>query len=146
MMPETPTPDVLPAGHKPAAVPNERYVFVYGTLRKGEANDINRLRPRPDFVGRGRVLGTLYHLGSYPGLVMNGNTLVEGEVYRILPELECVLDEIEEIHPQQSDEYAKQQVTVQVDGLGLMCLVYVINPLRLQGRPVIPGGDWVTGQ
>ena len=41
---------------KPA---KERHVFVYGTLRRGQANDITRLRPVPRWVGEGRVRGTL---------------------------------------------------------------------------------------
>ena len=39
------------------------HVFVYGTLRRGEANDINRLRPPPRYLGQARTRGTLYALG-----------------------------------------------------------------------------------
>jgi gamma-glutamylcyclotransferase (GGCT)/AIG2-like uncharacterized protein YtfP len=45
----------------------ERLVFVYGTLRRGGRNDINRLRPPPQYVGMGEVQGRLYHFDSYPG-------------------------------------------------------------------------------
>ena len=145
-MPETPQHRLSPSGQTAPEALQARHVFVYGTLRAGEDNDINRLKPRPRLVGQASVPGTLYHLGRYPGLVLTGNTPVLGEIYRISPELERVLDEIEEIYPQQSDEYAKHQVPVHINGVSLVCLVYVINPSRLSGRPLIPGGDWVTGK
>ena len=34
-----------------------RHVFVYGTLRRGGRNDINRLQPAPQYVGMGEVRG-----------------------------------------------------------------------------------------
>ncbi len=37
----------------------ESHVFVYGTLRRGEVNDITRLRPAPRFVGDAHVAGLL---------------------------------------------------------------------------------------
>ena len=123
-----------------------RHVFVYGTLRRGEANDITRLRPAPRFVGPAQVPGTLYHLGGYPGLRLQGDTPVRGEVYAIEPALEMVLDEIEAVHPQQSDEYRKREVRVWVALRWLDCLVYEIQPTHVQGRPVIDSGDWVLGR
>jgi gamma-glutamylcyclotransferase (GGCT)/AIG2-like uncharacterized protein YtfP len=38
---------------------------------------------------------------------------VQGEVYEISPQLERVLDEIEELYPQQTNEYAKRDISVQ---------------------------------
>lgn len=91
------------------------HVFVYGTLRRGGANDINRLTPPPLFVGRARVRGRLYGMGSYPGLVLDSSAgWVEGEVYRIDSRLEPVLDGIEELYPQQRDEYAKRVIDVEL--------------------------------
>ena len=76
-----------------------RPVFVYGTLRRGGRNDINRLRPPPEYVGMGEVQGVLYHFDWYPGLTLGGEEAVTvvGEVYRIGPELEAVLDGIEQV-------------------------------------------------
>ena len=76
-----------------------RHVFVYGTLRRGGRNDINRLQPAPEYVGMGEVRGVLYHIDWYPGLTLGGEEAVTvvGEVYRIRPELEAVLDRIEQI-------------------------------------------------
>jgi gamma-glutamylcyclotransferase (GGCT)/AIG2-like uncharacterized protein YtfP len=124
----------------------QRHVFVYGTLRRGDDNDITRLAPAPRYVGPARLAGTLYHLGRYPGVILGGEGEVHGEVYAISPELERVLDEIEELYPQQSDEYFKRIVTVQVGELSIECIVYEINPRYLGSARPIPGGDWVLGR
>lgn len=122
-----------------------RYVFVYGTLRQGEARDITRLLPAPRWVGPARVPGVLYHLGAYPGVVLGAPGWTHGEVYEISPELERLLDEIEEVWPQQSGEYAKRERAVQLDEAAeeVICIVYEVAPDRILGMPVIPGGDWV---
>lgn len=119
------------------------HVFVYGTLRRGGSNDINRLAPPPRWVGRAAVPGTLYDLGAYPGALLGGTGWVHGEVYAVQPALIAVLDEIEEVYPQQSDEYRRRHVAVQIDGRTLQCLVYEINPRRVTGCRAIAGGDWI---
>jgi len=129
----------------PASAP--RHVFVYGTLRRGDVRDITQLHPAPQFSGMASVAGLLYDLGPYPGLLLGGEGRVVGEVYAISAELERLLDEIEEVWPQQTGEYSKREVRVQLDSAsaaaaGLACLVYEINPARLAGRQVITGGDW----
>jgi gamma-glutamylcyclotransferase (GGCT)/AIG2-like uncharacterized protein YtfP len=122
-----------------------RHVFVYGTLRRGGRNDINRLRPAPEYVGMGEVQGVLYHLDWYPGLTLGGEEAVTvvGEVYRITPELEAVLDRIEQIVPGADSEYFKRDVDVTVDARVIPCLLYEINAARIRGRQVIGHGDWI---
>lgn len=124
--------------------PELRHVFVYGTLRRGQANDITRLHPAPRFVGRARIRGTMFDLGTYPGVVLDGASFVHGEVYEIAQALKRQLDAIEEVYPQESGEYARRHVVVSVACLSLRCLVYEINPHHVQGRPRIPSGDWVS--
>jgi gamma-glutamylcyclotransferase (GGCT)/AIG2-like uncharacterized protein YtfP len=119
------------------------YVFVYGTLRRGDDNDITRLEPAPNWVGNAVIHGTMHHLGAYPGVVLGGVGQVLGEVYAITPTLEQRLDEIEELYPQQSDEYVKRRILVEVDDTVLTCLVYEINPRYIAGARTIPSGDWV---
>lgn len=129
MMPETP----------------ERHVFVYGTLRRGGRNDINRLQPPPQYVGMGEVRGVLYHLDWYPGLTLGGEEAVTvvGEVYRITPQLEQQLDAIERIVPGADSEYFKRDIAVDVEGRRIACLVYEINPAHVRGRATIGHGDWI---
>lgn len=127
----------LPAG-------TSRYVFVYGTLRRGGANDITRLQPTARWVGLAQVPGVLFHLGAYPGMALGGSQWVQGEVYAIEPALESVLDAIEGLagdHP--SDEYVKREVDVHVQGRSLPCLVYEINPRVTVNARQIEHGDWL---
>jgi len=123
-----------------------RHVFVYGTLRRGGRNDINRLSPRPEYLGMGEVRGVLYHIDWYPGLTLGGEEAVTvvGEVYRIAPELEGVLDAIEQIVPGADSEYFKREVEISVNGRLVPCLLYEINPARVRGREVIGHGDWIV--
>lgn len=100
-----------------------RHVFVYGTLRRGGSNDIARYRPVPQFVGVGRVAGTLYDLGAYPGALLavasqqagrravHGG-LIHGEIYRITRAVEAALDELEEVRDDGSGEYVKRETDV----------------------------------
>jgi gamma-glutamylcyclotransferase (GGCT)/AIG2-like uncharacterized protein YtfP len=127
----------------PQASPTGRHVFVYGTLRKGDDNDINRLSPPPRLVGTGSTKGTMYHFGRYPGVILGGDGEVFGEVYEITPELERVLDEIEELYPQQTNEYFKRDIQVATEAGLLDCIVYEINPDYVAGKRVIASGDWV---
>ena len=123
-----------------------RHVFVYGTLRRGGRNDINRLAPAPHYVGMGEVRGVLYHLDWYPGLTLGGEEAVTvvGEVYRIAPELEAILDRIEQIVPGADSEYFKREVEIDVAGRPVTCLVYEINPRRVRERTPIGHGDWIV--
>jgi gamma-glutamylcyclotransferase (GGCT)/AIG2-like uncharacterized protein YtfP len=122
-----------------------RHVFVYGTLRRGGRNDINRLDPAPRYVGMGEVRGKLYHIDWYPGLTLGGEEAVTvvGEVYEIRPALEAVLDEIEQIVPGEVSEYFKRELMIDVAGRPLQCLVYEINPERVRGKQLIGHGDWI---
>lgn len=131
-----------------ARTPPVAHVFVYGTLRRGDDNDITRLQPAPVFVGTAQVAGTLHHLGAYPGIVLGGTGLVRGEVYAITPALELRLDEIECLYPEKMDEYFKRaiEVAVRLPAGGtrrLCCICYEYNRAYLGGAPVIEGGDWV---
>ena len=139
----------------PDATPLARYVFVYGTLRRGDDNDITRLLPSPQYVGEAVIAGLMYHFGTYPGVILaepytgqNGGPeagigQIIGEVYAIQPALEAKLDEIEMVYPQQRDEYFKRDIQVTVGGQRLDCIVYEINPAYVANRPVIGSGDWV---
>jgi gamma-glutamylcyclotransferase (GGCT)/AIG2-like uncharacterized protein YtfP len=122
---------------------DESYFFVYGTLRKGDDNDITALQPAPRFIGPARIKGVMAHLGGYPGVTLGGSGDIVGEVYAVSQQLEQRLDAIESEYPAQADEYAKREITVVVHGHSLPCHVYEINPAYVVGKPVIASGDWV---
>ena len=118
-------------------------MFIYATLRRGELNDINRLKPVPVFIGEATVNGDLYHLGNYPGIRLGGQNKVLGEVYQITAELERRLDEIEGLLPQPTGEYLRREIVVQCAGGDFGCLIYEVTAARSSGRNVISSGDWV---
>jgi gamma-glutamylcyclotransferase (GGCT)/AIG2-like uncharacterized protein YtfP len=126
-----------------------QYVFVYGTLRAGEINDIGRAAARhgiaePRFIGAAAVSGRLYDFGSYPGLVLDEvASPVRGDVYQVDSALVPVLDEIEEVYPGVEGLFRAQQMTVAVDGRELPCLFYPVAAGAVASRSRIESGDWV---
>ena len=125
------------------------HVAVYGTLRAGGVNDIARLRTGMAMAGRTTLLGTLYDMGWYPGLSLQGSQQVLAEVYPLDAALEQVLDGYEGIWPQDTGEYTKRIVTVPValpsGGSQMMAvLVYEALPAAVADCPVIEAGDWLA--
>jgi gamma-glutamylcyclotransferase (GGCT)/AIG2-like uncharacterized protein YtfP len=127
-----------------------RYVFVYGTLRAGEANDIGQaaassaLAP-PVLIGAASVRGRLFDFGGYPGLVpAEDGVHVKGDVYQVDERLVAVLDQIEEVYPGEAGLFMQHEVTVNVDGAALSCLYYPVQRDAVDGLPEIGSGDWVA--
>lgn len=135
-MPEAPDPDDSAF----------RHVFVYGTLRRGGHNDINRFRPAPRYIGTAQIEGVMHHLGAYPGVRLLAGGTVQGEVYAVVAEVERLLDELEMILPEPTGEYLKCMVPVQVGTQWLDCIVYEISAGHADGRPVIASGDWIANK
>lgn len=125
-------------------------VFVYGTLRANEANDIGRAAQRsgtaqPRWLGRGSVKGTLYDLGPYPGLVPDTAAgEVYGDVFEIDEALLPVLDKIEAVFPHHPREFQRNMIQVQLNGKLLPCQFYPVDVASTVGRPRIECGDWVA--
>ena len=125
-------------------------VYVYGTLRAGEVNDLNHAAARhgiapPTLVGSGAIAGRLYDFGSYPGLVLDPSAgPVAGDIYDIPDALLPVLDEIEEVYPGQATLFIRESRPVLCDGVALDCLMYPVADGAVTGLPRIDGGDWVA--
>ena len=122
------------------------HVFVYGTLRRGGTNDINRLSPPPRFKGTGQVTGRLFSLGAYPGIQLGAGGMVVGEVYAIASELEGVLDEIEGLAPIPDGQYEKAAIQVAVGTQSFSCLIYVATVETLACGVPMASGDWMNRQ
>lgn len=127
------------------------YVFVYGTLRAGEANDIGDVArrhglPEPRRVETTTVPGTLHDFGDYPGWVPNDEaaTLVVGDVYDVAPNLIPILDDIEEVYPGRPGLFTRTTLSLPCAGAMLLCMAYPVDPSVAATRPVIEGGDWVA--
>ena len=119
------------------------HVFVYGTLRRGGTNDINRLSPPPRFKGAAQVAGRFFSLGAYPGIQLGAGGMVVGEVYAIASELEAVLDEIEGLAPTPDGQYEKAAIQVAVGSQNLSCLIYVATVETLVRGVPMASGDWM---
>jgi gamma-glutamylcyclotransferase (GGCT)/AIG2-like uncharacterized protein YtfP len=130
-----------------------QHVFVYGTLRAGEANDIHRAASRsgiaqPVLVGIGHVRGRLFDFGAYPGLVLdNDDTPVRGDIYAIDDALIPILDEIEEVVPGVEGVFRSERIDVRVSANGreqtLDCLIYPVGENTVRGLKRIEEGDWI---
>ena len=126
-------------------------LFVYGTLRKAVGHTMHRILARDArFIGDATLRGTLYDLGTYPGLVTAGDAidLVRGEVYALDPDraeaMLAMLDRYEgcAATDRLPHEYRREVVQVTLgDGSARAASTYVLNrpPAGLQR---IPDGDY----
>jgi len=125
-------------------------VFVYGTLRAGEVNDLNRAATRhgielPRLVGTGTIAGRLYDFGTYPGLVLDALAgPVAGDIYDISDALLPVLDEIEEVYPGQATLFVRETRPVTLAGAAIDCLLYPVADSAVLGLARIDCGDWIA--
>ncbi|ANN78684.1 gamma-glutamylcyclotransferase [Bordetella flabilis] len=125
------------------------YVFVYGTLRRGEINDLARAAagaglPMPEYVGVASVPGRLYDFGDWPGLLPDpAGAAVTGDVYRIDPALLPVMDAIEEYDPRGSSCFVRRMVRLSVAGRGLDCHYYPIDAAHIGDAVCTDATDWV---
>src|SRR5206468_10058566 len=121
----------LRAGARP------RHLFLYGTLMRGEPAH-RLLAGRVTFVDDGTVVGTLLHLGKFPGLVA-GRGRVRGEVWRLdAREVLRTLDEYEGYN------FERRTITATLaSGRRVRVLVYRYRP-RVTARAVknVSEGDW----
>jgi gamma-glutamylcyclotransferase (GGCT)/AIG2-like uncharacterized protein YtfP len=128
--------------------------FVYGTLIPGQVNDFYwgdcvEKTARAVFPG-----GRLYDMGSFPMLIEGGDKLVTGQVmypradlgvkaYKLLVQR---LDSLENYDPNDMDTspyYRVLRTVYEQDARPVNAWVYLGRPIFTDGRPLIPGGDWV---
>jgi gamma-glutamylcyclotransferase (GGCT)/AIG2-like uncharacterized protein YtfP len=125
-------------------------VFVYGTLRAGEINDISVVAskhdiPAPAPIGTATLAGRLYDFGAYPGLVIDSDGVpVIGELYRIEDALVPLLDEIERVYPGVEGLFCAQEVMIAVGSTVVPCRLYPVSKKIVAGLTEIRSGDWVA--
>ena len=88
-------------------------VFVYGTLRRGGSNAFRM--DGAEFVGAATVGGALYRISWYPGLVLDGDGRVTGEIYRVGAEQLRALDEFEGLAAGEIEGSEYRRVRVEAD-------------------------------
>ena len=112
-------------------------LFVYGTLQAGFGN--NRLLKDSKFLSKGSTSPnfTLISLGGFPGLLDQGQTRVNGEVWEVDAETLANCDRLEG-HP---NWYRRTPVTLE-DGTEVETYIYLTCPPKeVEGR-TIASGDW----
>jgi gamma-glutamylcyclotransferase (GGCT)/AIG2-like uncharacterized protein YtfP len=114
-------------------------IFIYGTLRRGCARSMSVRFPDSVFIAGAEVSGSLYDLGSYPGLRLDDSgSSVTGEVYQVDDETLRELDEFEA-----SSYYRRKQVVIPHGGDTLMCWTYEPDPEFYSLDKLITSGDWL---
>lgn len=129
------------------------YVFVYGTLRAGEINDLaqaaaRRGLPPACHVGAATVPGMLVDFGDWPGLlpVADGRRVL-GDIYEVDPALVALMDEIEEYAPGRPGCFVRRPVLARPLAPGaapVACQYYPIDPAWRGTAADIDGDDWVA--
>jgi gamma-glutamylcyclotransferase (GGCT)/AIG2-like uncharacterized protein YtfP len=111
------------------------FLFAYGTLQAGLAPpEIAPLVDHLRSLGDGSLLGTLYDLGTYPGLVIDSSAAdpVYGTVYELPddPRILRALDDYEGFSPEAQDSslfVRRTRVVTLRQGTKLNCWVYIYN-------------------
>ncbi|MGB3817428.1 MAG: gamma-glutamylcyclotransferase [Achromobacter sp.] len=130
------------------------YVFVYGTLRAGEINDLaqaarRRGLPPPRHVGAATVPGALVDFGDWPGLLpVRDGRRVLGDIYAVTPALLGLMDEIEEYVPGRPGCFVRRPVLARplppAGAAPLACQYYPIDPAWRGAAPDVNGDDWIA--
>ena len=114
-------------------------VFVYGSLRSGGPGAMSVRFPGAKFIAAAEVGGSLYDLGAFPGLVLDGSgSTVAGEVYEVDEETLNKLDDFEA-----SSSYVRRQVAISLGDDRKAGWVYEPDPKFYSPRTLIASGDWL---
>jgi gamma-glutamylcyclotransferase (GGCT)/AIG2-like uncharacterized protein YtfP len=97
-------------------------LFVYGTLRKGNANEMAEyLHKHAEFLSDGWFRGRMYMISYYPGVVASDekNDRVYGEIYRLHDAQTAltILDAYEECIAQHAQPAEYKRVTANIDSV-----------------------------
>ena len=118
---------------------NKHFVFIYGSLRRGNEGSMSTRFPNSRFIAEAKVNGNLYDLGPYPGLRLEeSNSIVTGEIYEVDGDLLNELDEFEA-----SSNYVRKQVELSIAGQKTSGWVYEPDPDFYRFEKLITSGDWV---
>lgn len=118
---------------------NKIKVMVYGSLKKGFGNHDRHLSGAK-FLGTCETLPqySLISLGSYPGVLKGGETMIQGELYEVTPKEFEGLDRLEG-HP----NYYKREVIETSEG---DAWIYLLPKEEYSDKVVIKSGEWLGGR
>ncbi len=132
----------------------KEFIFVYGTLMSGYPKNPFKdfLKKNANFMGKAKCKGKLFRIGTYPGLVENGENEdfeVYGEVYEIIDTKTFFdqLDDYEEYIPMDAENsiYKRNLIKVKLISSGeeFNCWAYLYNK-PIKGNNFIKSGDFMN--
>ena len=123
-----------------------KLLFVYGTLKEGGyySHGFKKFRKK---VVKATVPGTLYNLGSFPGMRLEGNNIVHGEVHEY-EEAEHVTKRMDRIEgyagPGMNNFYERVKVEALIEGEDEPVEVETYIFARpIEESKIVPDGNWV---
>ncbi len=115
------------------------YIFVYGTLKKGDSN--HQLLDGSEYICTTRTIGkyTMLDLGLFPGVLKDERSsrssasFIHGEVYDITPHTLEALDNYE------GEWYFREEIELE---FGIEALIYFLKKIPAIDYDIIPNGNW----
>jgi len=126
--------------------------FMYGTLKEGRPLDRPALAELRTKVREATIEGSIYNLGPFPAVKLDGKGTVIGEIHTYpesrVSDIKLLMDRIEGFNPVAPERglYTRQKVkaTLKKDGSTITVWVYEFNgALRAERR--IADGVWEPG-
>ena len=115
------------------------HVFVYGTLREGEANWRTLLSPAQGCSAKSEPHFTMRSHGRFPVVEHSGITAITGEVFLVDDATLAMLDQLEG-HP---GWYERIEIDVTLNGGELQrAWIYLMPMGEYEQSPVVESGDW----
>jgi gamma-glutamylcyclotransferase (GGCT)/AIG2-like uncharacterized protein YtfP len=117
-------------------------LFVYGTLRCGETNELARhLHARSAHLGAARIQARLYALGWFPGAVASDDPadVVRGDLFALDPgRADALLARLDEY---EGSGFERRETEARLEtGESMRCWTYLYTG-EVRGER-IDGGDW----
>lgn len=112
------------------------YIFVYGTLKRGDPN--HQFLNSSEFICTTRTMKkyTMLNLGPFPGVLKNesaSTSSIQGEVYDITAQTLETLDSYE------GDWYFREEVELEA---GITALMYFLRKIPAVNYDIIRDGNW----
>jgi gamma-glutamylcyclotransferase (GGCT)/AIG2-like uncharacterized protein YtfP len=116
-------------------------LFVYGSLRSGAGGPMHDTLPAAArSLGRARILGRIFVVDWYPGLVLGGDAWVHGELWALHDAAILVPLDVYEGY----DEFTRTRTLVHLDG-GDAHEAWVYAYARCtDDLPLVASGDWLA--
>jgi gamma-glutamylcyclotransferase (GGCT)/AIG2-like uncharacterized protein YtfP len=119
---------------------DQRNIFIYGTLCQG--GSAHHVMDGGKFLANGSIIGKIFHIDQYPGLILGGEQRVIGELYQVNDHLLVKLDRYEGCYESPA-HYLREEVEILLEnGEIQLAQVYVFQLLEPH-HEAIESGDWI---